>query len=267
MSLLPLFDLIALVLTGAVAGLLAGLLGIGGGAVIVPALLLIYAHMGAEQGVIAHQAVATSLASVVATGATSAWVHHRRGAVDWPLFLRLVPGLLVGAWCGAYAAGWMPGDVLQRLFGLFLLFSSARMLIGAPPATPRPLPGAAGLAGFGTLVGALSALLGIGGGILVVPFLARRGPGMRRAVATSSACGVPLALVGSVGFVLGGWGREGLLAHSAGFVYWPGVLAIVLASVPMAVLGARLAHGLPTRTLKRVFGALLAVVGIELLAG
>lgn len=260
----PLY-LIAFAAVGALAGLLAGLLGIGGGAVIVPALILLFTQLGFSDTWIPHQAVATSLATVVATGAASTWAHQRRGAVSWQLVLRLGPWILIGAWLGAWIAGWLPGLWLKRLFALFLLYNAVRMLRAAPPSLTFGLPSTPVLGGFATLFGALSALLGIGGGILIVPFLARHGVTMQRAVATSSACGVPLALAGTLGFVLSGWAREGLPAHSIGFIFWPAALSVMILSMPMATLGARLAHVLPTRTLRQIFGVLLLLVGLQLL--
>lgn len=266
MSLLALSAFAAI---GAVAGVLAGLLGIGGGAVIVPALIWVLGHValigGAGDGsVIPHQAVATSLATVIATGSASTLAHHRRGAVGWDLVWRLAPGLLIGASIGAAAAAWLPALWLKRLFALFLLYSGLRMITGAARRAERRLPGAGVLTSAASGIGALSALLGIGGGTLVVPFLANRGLIMRRAVATASACGVPLAVAGSIGFVLSGWGMPGRAPHSLGFVYWPAALAIIATSVPLAPVGARLAHRLPTATVKRVFGVLLLLVAAEL---
>ena len=266
---MTLLALLAFAAVGALAGVLAGLLGIGGGAVIVPALIWLFGHgdlsgWNGEAAVIPHQAVATSLATVVATGLASTWAHQRRGAVDWRLFRDLAIGLLLGAWAGAFAAAWLPALWLKRLFALFLLYNGLRML-ARPSARPQQaMPGRGGLTGAATGFGALSAMLGIGGGLLVVPFLARRGLVMRRAVATASACGVPLALAGSVGFVIAGWGEPGLPAQSLGFIYWPAALAIMATSVPLAPLGAWLAHRLPTAWVKRVFGILLLVVSAEL---
>jgi uncharacterized membrane protein YfcA len=262
----PLY-LLAFTAIGAVAGLLAGLLGIGGGAVIVPALILLFTQLGFVEAWIPHLAVATSLVTVIATGAASTWAHQGRGAVSWQLVLRLAPWILLGAWLGAWIAGWLSAFWLKRLFALFLLYNALRMLHATPPTPRSGLPSTPVLGGFATVFGALSALLGIGGGILIVPFLARHGVAMQRAVATSSACGVPLAMAGTLGFVLSGWGHDDLPAQSLGFIYWPAALSIMALSMPMATVGARLAHRLPTRTLRRIFGILLLLVGLQLLLG
>jgi hypothetical protein len=258
---------IAFAAVGAAAGLLAGLLGIGGGAVMVPALLVLLPAFGMGGAWTPHQAVATSLATVVAAGSASAWSHHRRGAVQWGLVRRLVPGLLFGAGAGALVAAWLPAPWLKGLFGVFLLVSGARMLSApgpAPDAARRALPDRPALTAAGGAIGALSALLGIGGGVMMVPFLAGYGVALRNAVATSSACGVPLALAGSIGFVVSGWGRTGLPPDSLGFVLWPAAL-VIGAAVPMAGVGARLAHRAPTAALKRIFAVFLLGVGLRLL--
>lgn len=263
-------DLIALtafLATGAVAGLLAGLLGIGGGALIVPALIAIFGYLHIDGLWAPHQAVATSLATIIATGSVSAYAHHRRSSVDWPLFRLLGPALLLGAGLGALAGGAIAPIWLQRLFALFLLFTGVRMLIGSGQAATRPPPTSPRLFAAGIGFGGLSALLGVGGGILVVPFLARHGVSLRRAVGTASACGVPIAAAGSLGFVISGWDRAGLPTHSLGFIYWPAACAISATSMPFANLGARLAHRLPTSALKRVFALLLLLVGVGLLRG
>ncbi len=262
-----LIALIAYWITGALAGLLAGLLGVGGGVIIVPALIALFAWLPLHGDWAPHQAVATSLATIIATGSISAYSHHRRGAVDWSLFRWLGTGLLLGAGLGALFGAWIAPLWLQRLFAGFLLYAGLRMLLRQATLRPRPRPGSTQLLGAGLGFGTLSALLGVGGGVLVVPFLARHGVAMRRAVGTASACGVPIAVAGTLGFVLSGWQQSGLLAHSFGFVYWPAALAIVSTSMPCASLGARLAHHLPTATLKRLFAGLLILVGLGLLGG
>jgi uncharacterized membrane protein YfcA len=260
-------ELFGYLATGVTSGLLAGLFGVGGGVVVVPALIFVFGGLGFAPDWIAHLAVGTSLATILGTGGASVLAHHRRGAVRWDLFLRLTPGILMGAWIGAAVAGLLPHLWLQRIFGTFLLYVGLHLLWPRERPAPGDLPGRLGMGMAGTGIGALSSLVGIGGGTLTVPFLVRAGLGVRNAVATSAACGLPIALAGAVGFMMTGWGREGLPPGSTGFVYWPAVAVILLASIPTAPFGARLAHTLPTGVLKRVFGILVLVMGARLLLG
>jgi uncharacterized membrane protein YfcA len=262
---LELWAIAAYLATGVIAGLLAGLFGVGGGVVVVPALLFVFARAGLSASWIPHLAVGTSLAAIVATGATSAYAHHKRSSVRWDLVARLAPGIVAGAWAGAAVAGLLPDLWLKRIFAAFLLYVGLRMLVHRRNAAHRAMPGTAGMLAAGAGIGGLSALVGIGGGTMTVPFLSRVGMEMRGAVATSAACGVPIALAGAIGFMAVGWGREGLPAASTGFVYWPAVVAILVASVPAAPLGAHLAHRLPVNLLRRFFAVLLLLMGTRLL--
>lgn len=257
-------ELGAYLATGLASGLLAGLFGLGGGVILVPALIWVFGHTGLATDWIPHLAVGTSLATIIGTGAASARAHHRRGAVRWDLFRHLAPGIVLGAWLGAALAGLLPELWLKRIFAVFLVYVGMRMLLvrGVPAA--RALPGRLGLGLTGGAIGALSALVGIGGGTMTVPFLTRSGLDLRRAVATSAACGLPIAVAGAIGFVVIGWGREGLPVGATGFVYWPAVLVVLLASIPAAPLGARLAHGLPLAMLRRLFALLLLAVALRL---
>lgn len=251
--------------TGAAAGLLAGLFGVGGGLILVPALALVLPWQGVGPGVVMQVAVATSLAVISATSVSSMLAHHRRGGVLWPVFARLVPGLAAGAVAGAFVAHALPGAVLQKIVGAGALLVAAQMLLDRQPAVQAGLPGTAALLGAGGAIGLLSALIGIGGGSLTVPFLSWRGVGMRQAVGTSAACGVPIAWAGAAGFVAAGWSVAGLPEYSFGYVALPAFAGIALASVATAPLGARLAHHLPPRQLKRAFAGLLVVIGVLLL--
>jgi uncharacterized membrane protein YfcA len=264
---MPLFELLGYLSLGAAAGLMAGLLGVGGGAIMVPALIFLFAHFQTATDWIPHLAVATSLASVIGTGMMATWAHQRRGGVRWAAFARLAPGMVLGAWLGAFLAAGVPGVWLQRLFGVFLLYTGVSLWrpAPAPPASARALGSGWLLPAAGGGIGALSALLGIGGGSLTVPLLARLGVPLRVAVGTSSACGVPIALFGAMGFVWSGLGRDGLPPQSLGFVYWPAVLALLLGSLPLAPVGAALAHRLPTRVLRRLFGTLMIIISVRLL--
>lgn len=264
---MPMLEILAYLATGAISGVLAGLLGLGGGVVIVPALILVFSHWGLNPEWITHLAVGTSLATIIGTGGASALAHHRRGAVHWDLVRQLAPGIILGAWGGSALAGFLPQDGLRGVFGVFLLYVGSGMLGLRREAQTGLTPGPWGLAAAGTGIGALSAIVGIGGGTLTVPFLVRMGVTIRQAVATSSACGLPIALAGAMGFMVTGWSRGGLPPLSTGFVYWPAVLGILVTSMPMAPLGVRLAHSLPMPLLKRIFGGLLVLVAAKLLTG
>jgi len=264
---IPLPDLLGFLATGALAGLLAGLFGVGGGVVIVPALILILDHLGRGGDWIPHLAVGSSLASIVATGAVSALAHHRRGGVRWAVVAALIPGILIGAWAGATLAGALPDRWLIRVFSGFLGVVGLRMLLPRPRTHPHPMPGRAALALAGAVIGAVSAVVGIGGGTLTVPFLVSRGLDLRAAVGTSAACGPPIAVAGMLGFIATGWGREGLPDWSTGFVYWPAVGLVLLASLPAAPFGARLAHAIPIAGLRRAFAILLLVMAAHLALG
>lgn len=258
-------ELIAYPLIGLLSGLLAGLFGVGGGAVMVPALILVFAQSDIGGDWTPHLAIGTSLATIIATGAASTRAHHGRGTVRWDLVIRLAPGIVVGAWAGSSVVAFVPEDWLKRLFAAFLAYVGFRMLASrADAAHPRPLPARAGLWAVSGGIGLLSALVGIGGGTMTVPFLSRHGIDMRQAVGTSAACGLPIAIAGAVGFIVTGWGRDGLPAFSTGFVYWPAVAAMLLTSMPTAPLGARLAHALPVAVLKRIFGVLLLLIAAQL---
>lgn len=249
---------------GAGAGTAAGLLGIGGGVIVVPLLLVLFGLEGIEASVAMHLAVGTSLGTIVFTTLGSALSHYRLGAVELPAFRRLGLGLVAGAAAGAALAGLLPAEALKRLFGAFLLLGVPLMLLKPVPerhGAGRP----AGMLAAGGGIGTLSAMLGVGGGILAVPYLIRQGLPMHRAVATSAACMVPLATCGALGFIAAGWGDPRLPAGATGFVYWPALLGIAAASLVASSAAARLAHRVPARLLQRLFALLLVVVGLRLL--
>jgi uncharacterized protein len=262
---MPLLELIPYLFIGGLSGLLAGLFGVGGGAVIVPALILLFSHLEIGGGWVPHLAVGTSLATIIGTGAASTLAHHRRHSVRWDLVGKLAPGIVLGAWTGAALVGFIPGLWLKRLFAVFLAYVGVHMLLATRGArNDKPLPGTRELWIAGGGIGMLSSLVGIGGGTLTVPFLNDRGIALREAVGTSAACGLPIAIAGAVGFVVAGWGQTGLPALSTGFVYWPAVFAMLFASMPTAPVGARLAHSLPVALLKRLFGILLLLIALRL---
>ena len=247
---------------GLISGLLAGLLGIGGGLVIVPALLFILPYEGLPVAVTPHVAVATSLATVIVTSLVATYSHQRRGAVEWSAVRRMSIGLALGAIAGAFVADALPGAAIKMAFGIFALLVALTMVMRIEPPAGRPLSSFS-LAGAGAVIGHVSALIGIGGGTMTVPLLRRCRLTMHRAIATSSACGLPIALGGTLGFSLLN-GEAG--SYTVDYVHWPAALGIGLASVVSAPLGVRLAHRLSTPVLSRVFALFLVLVALRLLS-
>lgn len=255
--------ILAYSLLGLVAGVMAGLMGIGGGLVIVPALIALFHYQGFDPAVITHVAVGSSLATIIPTAVSSTLAHHRRQAVDWSAFSRLAPGLVIGAVLGALLADQMNARWLQVTFGVFLMVVAAQMLWGTRGKTlAGNLPGLPVMVAAGGIIGGISGLVGIGGGTMTVPFLHWFGKPLPKAVATSAACGLPIALSGTVGFMVFGAAEQ--LPASTGYVYWPAVLVVALCSILTAPLGAGLAHSLPVATLKKIFALLLLLVGLRL---
>jgi len=254
--------------TGALAGFLAGLLGIGGGMVLVPALIFSFEAQGVSPNVLTHLAIGTSLASIVLTSISSVRTHHAQGGVDVDLFKRLAIGLLIGSWVGAQIAHALPARTLQLIIGFFAVWTGLKMFRGSKPVpADAPAPGAMELNVMGGLIGVASAIFGIGGGSLMVPYLVKKGVAMRRAVGTAAACGFPIAIAGMVGFIYSGWGLRELPAGSTGYIYWPALAGIALTSMVAAHGGALMAHRLPAQQLKRAFGILLVLVGVRFLFG
>lgn len=257
-------ELLTLLGAGAVAGTAAGLLGIGGGVIIVPVLSLVFADQGVDDSILIKVAVGTSLATIAVTAISSIWAHHKRGAVRWQQLVRpMTQGVVVGAGIGAWLANLIPAYWLTVGFILFLTGVSVQMAIG-PMHAGRELPGDWGLRLLSLGVGTVSALMGIGGGALHVPYLSWCGVPLRQAVASAAAIGLPLALASSIGFILTGWGNPKLPAHSLGYINLPAFAGVVGASILFAPLGARLAHTLPERLLKRIFAVFLFILAVNM---
>lgn len=257
--------LLAYLAVGVAAGLIAGMLGLGGGVVIVPALALVFPLLGLPSSVLMHLAIGTSLAVIVPTSISSTLAHYRRGAVDLPLLRLLLPGLVPGALLGGWLADKLPSVLLARVFGVFVIAVATQIFFNATAPGRRPLPGHAGLLATGIVIGTASTLLGIGGGSLTVPFLNYCRVDMRRAVATSSACGLVLGVVGAATFLWAGRDHPGLPPGAIGYLYLPAFVGIAVVSVLTAPYGARLAHSLPVPTLKRAFAVFLMLAGLRML--
>jgi len=252
---------------GIVAGLAAGLLGVGGGLIIVPVLIYAFTSQGFSPEVLTHMAVGTALATMIVTSSGSAYQHHRNGAVVWSVFLWFAVGLSAGALLGAKLADLLHGRILQILLGCFAILLALQMAAGKKAKPSRALPGKPGLVLAGGIIGSISAIFGIGGGSLSVPFFSWCNMKMQQAVATSAAGGLPIAVAGSAGFIYTGWNEAGLPPHSVGYIYIPALIGIAITSVVFSQIGAHWAHRLPAATLKKIFAALLVVVGIKLVIG
>lgn len=252
---------------GALSGLLAGIFGIGGGFIIIPSLLFVFSLQGVAPEVAMHLAVGTSLASIVVSGSASALSHHRNGNVLLHRLRALVPGLMCGAIFGVLLASTLSGGALRAGFGAFLVLLSLHGLSGWPRVAPGKPPTPVGNTLAGGLIGGTSALFGIGVGTLTIPWLRRCGAPLKQAIGTAAACGVPSALIGSMTFVIVGWGQPALPPGATGYVMWPALLGIILASIPFSRLGAHVTHIAPARVLNLVFSGLMLLVGAKLLLG
>jgi len=258
---------LCLILAGALAGVLAGLFGVGGGIVLVPVLMQLLPLAGVESESVNHAAVATSLASIVFTGSSSALRHHWLKNVDWSMVVAMVPGLVIGAVLGTFVASAISAEGLKRLIAFLMAIVAIRLMLKLDVKHQLwALPGKKLLLFVSGVIGALSSICGIGGGSLTVPFLNASGVQMLRAVAVSAACGVPIALLGSISYMFLVPDSSMLVGpYAIGMVVWPAVLSIALGSIIFAQLGAKWAHQLPVALLRRLFGLLLALVALRLL--
>lgn len=256
-------ELIIFVVIGALAGFTAGLFGVGGGVIIVPILYVVFTQMGYASDVIMHMALGTSLATITVTSISSALAHHRNGAVMWPIFRNLAPALVIGSFLGAGIAGLLTGANLQLIIGAFVIWVAYKMMFGAKRVADQRsvLPSAFKQFCAGTGIGLASAIFGIGGGSLTVPYLNHYGVVMQRAVGTSAACGLPIAIAGAFGFMFFGMKGQARIPNSIGFVHIYAFLGISIMSFFTAKLGAKAAHKLSPLMLKRCFSVLLFAVG------
>jgi uncharacterized membrane protein YfcA len=250
--------IVELLALGLCTGFLAGLLGIGGGMIMVPFLTAMLTFRGVDADVAVKVAIATSMATIVFTSLSSVRAHHKRGAVRWDVVRLLAPGIVLGAAVaslGIFAV--LKGSTLALLFALFVGFSATQMLLDKKPQASRTLPGGPGLLGAGGVIGLLSGLVGAGGGFISVPFMTWCNIAIHNAVATSAALGFPIALANALGYIVAGQSASNLPDHSLGYIWLPALLGIACASVLMAPLGAKAAHALPVKSLKRAFAAVL----------
>ncbi|MES3013665.1 MAG: sulfite exporter TauE/SafE family protein [Pseudomonadota bacterium] len=248
---------VELLVLGSFTGFLAGLLGIGGGMLMVPFMTFLLSAKGMPAEYVVKMAIATSLATICFTSIASVRAHHQRGAVLWPVAKLLAPGIVLGSLLGAQIAKALPSQALAILFALFVSFSAAQMLLDSKPKPSRQLPGSGGMLAAGGVIGLFASLVGAGGAFVSVPFMTWCNVRIHNAVATSAALGFPIAVAGTVGYVIAGWSLPDMPTGAIGFIYLPALLTISIASVITAPFGARSAHAMDVRKLKRVFACLL----------
>lgn len=259
--------LLLLFCLGGVVGVVAGLMGIGGGMIMVPFLITAFTIDGYPEASLVKMAIGTSLATIIFTSISSVLSHHRHGSVIWPVVQIMAPGIALGALSGSQLVGLAPAALVSIVFSLFLFWSAWSIALrksGAVAQTDTPRPKRSTLATGGFGIGLASAVVGAGGGFMTIPFLIRHGMVPTRAVGCSAACGLPIAIAGTIGYMLAET-QVDLPGAVIGYVHVPALLAIASASVLTAPYGARLANRLPAARLKKILGALLALLGLYML--
>lgn len=255
----------ALLATGVAAGFLAGLLGVGGGIIVVPVLFYLFGILDVSPDIAMHLAVGTSLATIIPTSVASARSHQRNGAVDGPLLQIIGPAVIVGVLIGTVIAAFVSGQTLTAIFAGVAFVVALNMAFGRPEwRISKELPGKSGVSVMGVVIGTFSAMMGIGGGTLSVPFLTLFGHPVHRAVGTAAAIGFLIAVPGTIGFIVSGWTQTDLPPFAVGYVHLLGFALIVPTSVLMAPVGAKVAHGLDRRKLSLAFALFLALTSLRM---
>lgn len=251
-------------LMGLVAGFFAGLLGIGGGMILVSLMVMAFNAQGFPADRVMHLALGTSLATIIFTSIKSVQSHHRHGAVRWDILRHSVVGLVLGTLAGSAVAEALRSRVLAILFTIFVVYSAMNMLLDRKPKPTRQLPGPLGTQIGASIVGAASALVGAGGGFVSVPLMSMCNVPMRQCVATSAAFGLPIAISGTIGYLVGGWNKDHLPPLALGYLYLPALFGIVAGTFITVPIGAKVAHTLPVPTLKKVFAVILSIIAIKM---
>lgn len=252
-------------LLGGFVGFFAGLLGVGGGLTMVPALVMIFAAQNFPEPHLMQTTLGTAMASIVFTSASSLRAHHLHAAVDWRVVRWITPGIVVGTLLGTALAGQLHGRPLAIFFAIFAYGAATQLLLNVRPKPTRELPGRIGMTAIGGAIGGVCSLVAAGGGLLTVPFLAFCNVSLHRAIGTAAAVGFPIAVSGAVGYIASGIGKTDLAEHTLGFVYLPALFWLVIASMLTAPLGARVAHRMQVANLRRVFAALLYLLATKML--
>lgn len=252
-------------LIGLFVGFFAGLLGIGGGLMLVTLMVYLFTLQGFPADRLLHLALGTSIASIVFTSISSLRAHHKHGAVRWDILRVAIPGLVVGTLLGTVVADLLKSKYLAIFFVIFVYFSAVQMFANVKPKPTRQLPGKTGMTLAAIIVGVVSSLVGVGGGVMTIPLMSLYNVPMRQAIGTSAAMGLPIAIAGTVGFVATGLGKDHLPPLSVGYVYLPALVGIVIGTFVTVPRGARAAHAMPVARLKKIFAVILFVLATKML--
>ena len=261
-----LIELMAYLLVGSLAGILAGMFGVGGGIIIVPVLVFVFSFIGFDSSYLVHLAIGTSLATIFFTGISSARSHYLKESINKKVLIPVATGISFGAIFGALIANELNGEMLRRIIGVFAFLIAVQMLfnnsVNLKAKTSRIVSLIAGIG-----IGGASSVLGIGGGSFTVPFFKYNGLNMKTSVGTAAACGIPIAFFGSLSFVVLGLNQENLPSLTMGYIYIPAMIAISLASVFTASIGAGMAHAISDKILTILFSALMILISTYMLIG
>ncbi|MGL4209260.1 MAG: sulfite exporter TauE/SafE family protein [Candidatus Adiutrix sp.] len=257
--------LLMYMLFGAIAGVLAGLLGVGGGLILVPIIAYTLPLQGIDTPYNHLMALGTSLATIAFTSVSSFMSHHKNGAVRWDIVKSITPSILVGTFSGGYFVGFVPIVFLKVFFVFFLCYVGVQMLLNIRPSAGRQIPSFAGNSAAGLVIGLVSSFVGIGGGALSVPYLSWCNLPIHKCIGTSAVIGFPIAIAGTLGYIVSGLKVDVLPEYTIGFIFLPALMGIAMVSIFTAPLGARLAHSLPVAKLKKCFAFLLFGMGTQML--
>ena len=250
--------------TGAFVGFLAGLLGIGGGMTLVPVLAAMFAAQQLAPNHSVHLALGTGMASIMFTSSASVRAHHRLGGVDWSLVRRMGPAMVTGTLLSTALSGWVPQRALALSFAVIVYAGATQILIGRKPSAGHTMFGTPALVAIGLAIGVVCGLVSAGGAFMTVPFMLFCGVAMTTAIGTGAALGLPVAVIGTIGYVFSGRHVPDLPPLALGFVYGPALLGIVAGSMLTAPWGARAAHRMPVVALRRIFAGLLYVLATKM---
>lgn len=263
---LNLETLLLFIALGSVVGVAAGLLGVGGGGIIVPSLTTIFIMQGMPESEVVHMALGTSMATIIVTSFASLRAHHKREGVLWNVVKMMAPGILLGTFLGTFLASVLSSFYLAIFFSVFMAYVSLQMFLNKKPKPSRTLITASGQFGAGSIIGAISALVSIGGGSLTVPYLIWQNVDIKKAIGTSAAVGFPIAVSGTLGYIVNGWSHTDMSQFTFGYIYLPAFLIIACCSYFTAPLGVKLTHVLPINITKRIFAFLLIALSIKMLS-